>query len=130
MINLLLDTHAFFWWCTGREQLSENAQNAIMDGDNIVYVSAAVRWEMRMKESKGQWPEVQALLSSYNAMLAAYKFIDLPITSDHADASYKWRRDHGDPFDRIFMAQAELEDLRLVTRDQKITGFLGPRVLW
>lgn len=130
MSLLLLDTHAFFWWCVGSDLLSNTTHAELLDSNNTVYVSAVTRWEIGLKEPKGKWPEAGALLSGYEALVESYKFIHLPITATHISEMFKFPLSHKDPFDRLLMAQAVTEDLLLVTRDQKIKQILGGRVFW
>lgn len=119
-MDLLLDTHVFLWWDTGRVTL-----DAIADPGNRVFVSAASVWEIGIKAVKGK-------LSYSGSPLAAIGdngFLPLSITSDHAERAARLDWSHGDPFDRMLVAQAGAEGLVLVTADQAIQRFRGVALL-
>ena len=119
-MNLLLDTHVFLWAVDDNPNLSADAKEAIIDGNNIVYVSAATAWEISIKRAIGKLriPE-----SDYLEELRLHRFTPLSITTEHALAVEKLPPIHKDPFDRMLIAQAQLEKLTLVTRDQRITKY-------
>lgn len=110
---LLLDTHAFLWWLDDPNLLAESARNAVADGKNLVYVSAAVAWEIAIKRSLGKLHAPEDL----EAAMAANRFLPLPVTIPHALAVATLPDHHRDPFDRLLIAQARLEGLQLVSRD-------------
>ena len=119
-MNLLLDTHAFLWAVDDNPNLSTDAREAIIDGSNIVYVSAATAWEISVKRAIGKLkiPE-----SDYLEELRLHRFTPLSITTEHALAVKNLPPIHKDPFDRMLIAQAQLEKLTLVTRDQRIAEY-------
>ncbi len=119
-MNLLLDTHVFLWAVDDNPNLSTNAREAIIDGNNIVYVSAATAWEISIKQAIGKLkiPE-----SDYLEELQLHRFTPLSITTKHALAIEKLPPIHKDPFDRMLIAQAQMEKLTLVTRDQRVTEY-------
>jgi PIN domain nuclease of toxin-antitoxin system len=111
-VNLLLDTHALLWWLAG-ESLQPEAAAAIAEPDNVVYVSAASIWEISIKRSLGKLrigPDLVGAIRSGD-------FEPLPIALEHADAAGALPPHHRDPFDRMLIAQAQLGDLVVVTRD-------------
>jgi PIN domain nuclease of toxin-antitoxin system len=112
-VNLLLDTHVLLWWFDDPALLSEKARNAITEGDNMVFVSAAVAWEIAIKKALGKLDAPDDLEDT----MAAERFQPLPLTMPHALAVAALPVIHQDPFDRIQIAQAQLENLTLVTRD-------------
>ena len=119
-MNLLLDTHVFLWAVDNNPNLSPAAREAIVDGHNIVYVSAATAWEISIKRTLGKLtiPE-----GDYLEELRLHRFTPLSITTEHALAVEKLPPYHKDPFDRILIAQAQEEDLFLVTRDKRIQSY-------
>ncbi|NCF66159.1 MAG: PIN domain-containing protein [Chloroflexi bacterium] len=119
-MNLLLDTHVFLWAVDNNPNLSTNAREAIIEGSNIVYVSAATAWEISIKRAIGKLriPE-----SDYLEELRLHRFTPLSITTEHALAVEKLPLFHKDPFDRMLIAQAQMEKLTLVTRDQRLTEY-------
>lgn len=110
-MNLLLDTHVLIWWDEGRK-LSAGARRAIKDAD-VVYVSAASAWEVAIKIGLGR------LRPSRTVEQATLEsgFLELPVTFRHAEGVVALPAHHRDPFDRLLIAQAGIEDLTLVTRD-------------
>ena len=112
-MNLLLDTHVLLWWLDDPTLLAEEAQRAIGDGDNLIFVSAAVAWEIAIKKALGKLEAPDDLQN----VMATERFQQLPITIPHALGVASLPAIHQDPFDRIQIAQAKLENLTLVTRD-------------
>src|SRR5438552_10823375 len=108
-MTLLLDTHVLLWWLDDPKQLSRQAKKAIQDGANSVYVSAAVAWEIAIKKALGKLDAPDDL----EDVLAANRFLSLPITIPHALAVLALPNHHLDPFDRILIAQALHEGFRL-----------------
>ena len=119
-MNLLLDTDIFLWAVDDNPNLSTAAREAIVDGHNIVYVSAATAWEISIKRAIGKLkiPE-----SDYLEELRLHRFMPLSITTEHALAVENLPPHHRDQFDRILIAQAQEEKLTLVTRDVRIKAY-------
>lgn len=126
MIRLLLDTHAFVWWLTDDPALGEKAREAIADPGAVVYVSAASIWEIAIKAQLGR---IDILDADLVAEIAANDFAELPIAARHADRAGRLPPHHADPFDRMLVAQAQLEGLVCVTRDPTFEAY-GVPVLW
>lgn len=118
-MKLLLDTHVFLWWRTDDKRLGPAARSAIADPANGVYVSAAVAWEIVIKRSLGRL----AFEGSVAAALAEEGFEALPVSVAHADGAAGLPDLHRDPFDRIQLAQAQLEGATLVTHDAAILAY-------
>ncbi len=116
-MNLLLDTHAFLWAIDDDPKLSQKARKAIVDGKNIVFVSAATAWEITIKKGIGKLKTPQA---DYLEELRLHRFTALDITTEHALAVDGLPEHHKDPFDRMLAAQAQVENLTLVTRDPRL----------
>jgi len=116
-MKLLLDTHILIWWFAPTiSSLSEAAYTAISDNKNLVFVSAATAWGSTIKKALGKLDAPDNLEEE----LARHRFQPLPITISHALAVGQLPRYHKDPFDRILVAQAKVESLTLVTRDEKL----------
>ena len=116
-MKLLLDTHILIWWLDPTiSSLSEAAYAAISDSENLVFVSAATAWEITIKKALGKLDAPANLEEE----LARHRFQPLPITISHALAVGQLPPHHNDPFDRILVAQAKVEGLTLVTRDEKL----------
>lgn len=124
MAGYLLDTHVLLWWLSEPERLSPHAARAIGDGSNSLHFSAAGAWEMAIKKGLGRldYP------GNLPAVLADNRIEPLPVTLAHALAVADLPLHHRDPFDRIQIAQAQREDLIVVTRDPDFPSY-GVRVL-
>ena len=112
-MNLLLDTHILLWWLADDPGLSEKQRSAIADPANVVYVSAASAWEIAIKKALGKLIAPNDL----GAALIASELEQLPVTVAHAEAVGGLPPHHRDPFDRMLIAQAGVEDLTVVTGD-------------
>jgi PIN domain nuclease of toxin-antitoxin system len=118
-MKLLLDTHVLLWWLTGSKQLSPRARALIVEPENVVFVSAATIWELRIKQALGQ----VTLPASFAHVLEAESFEALPITARHAHAVGDLPMHHRDPFDRLLVAQATIEGLSLTTHDVELERY-------
>ena len=88
-----------------------------------VYVSSASVWEIAIKVRSGKWPEAVDILAEIESRLESERFWPLPVTIAHAKRSGEFTSPHRDPFDRLLAAQADIEDLTLVTADRQFAGF-------
>jgi len=118
-MNLLLDTHVLLWWLDDHPSLSEKARKIIADGNNLAFVSAAVIWEIRIKQALGKL-EVP---SEFLPVLDQQPFEMLAITAEHAHAVGDLPAFHRDPFDRMLIAQATVEGFTVVSRDTIIEKY-------
>ena len=119
---LLLDTHVLLWWLDDPASLQAPPRRLIADPRTRVFVSAAVAWEITIKRQLGKLEAPDDL----EAALEEERFQHLPITVRHALAVAELPAIHGDPFDRIQIAQARLEGLTIVTRDGTIPRYAVP----
>jgi PIN domain nuclease of toxin-antitoxin system len=122
-VRLLLDTHAFLWWCADDPRLSQGAVRAVSDGSNEVLVSAVSGWEVAIKTRLGKLPLAGVPEAFMARMLERHAFSVLSITMRHALRDYGLPAYHSDPFDRLLVAQAQLEGLTLVTDDALIRRY-------
>lgn len=122
-MRLLLDTHAFLWAAGQSTKLSVAARAAVTDRGNDVYVSAAVAWEIAIKWAKGRLRLPFGADTYVPSRIAALGFTTLPVTIEHALAIAAQPSTHTDPFDRILIAQAQVEGLTLVTRDAAMLSY-------
>ena len=119
-MKLLLDTHAFLWWLSDDGKLSATARDAIRDPHAIVHVSAASIWEIAIKIKLGRLAVRDGDLA---AEIEANGFTELAITARHAQSAGALPRHHDDPFDRMLIVQAQLEDLVLITHDRRFRRY-------
>lgn len=111
-MRLLLDTHAFIWWIED-VPLERAALDAIADPDSEVFVSAASIWEAQIKAGTGKLRLETDLIEE----LRVNEFAEVQVSATHAVAAARLPAHHRDPFDRMLVAQAQIEGLTLVTRD-------------
>ena len=127
-MRVLLDTHILLWALTDDDRLPERARDTIADLDNTVHVSTACFWEIAIKRALGKRgmpvaPE-PTLRWCYQA-----GYVPLAITAAHAVAIYALPPLHRDPFDRIMVAQALCEPMRLITHDAQVAEYDSSIVL-
>lgn len=121
-MNLLLDTHIALWAITDNPKLPKKARDMIESSKSSVWISAATVWEIAIKHSlgRGDMP-----VSSQDALRyfreSGYRF--LPVEPEHAAAVEELATHHADPFDRILVAQALVEPLRLMTHDPMVARY-------
>jgi PIN domain nuclease of toxin-antitoxin system len=118
-MNLLLDTHALIWALENHPSLSGKARDAIIDGKNMVFVSSASAWEISIKKAMGKLKAPDNLSEE----IRLHRFTRLNMNFDHAKLAGELPDIHKDPFDRMLIAQAMIEKLTLVTRDNLIAKY-------
>lgn len=128
-MKLLLDTHALIWWLAGDEALSVSAREAIADESNSVAVSAASAMEVATKFRIGKLPNAALLAQDFEGIVAGQGFAELAISVKHARLAGAMSIAHKDPFDRLLIAQAQSEDMVLVSNEALFDGFAVKR-LW
>ena len=128
-MRLLLDTHALLWWLSDDAQLPASARKLIANEKNTILVSAASAWEVAIKVRLGKLPSAADLASSFAAYLANESFESLPISVDHAIRAGLLPGTHKDPFDRMLIAQAQAEDIPILSNEVVFDGF-GVRRVW
>jgi len=128
-LNLLLDTMVVFCWFAEPERISRSARLAVADELNDVFISPVSAFEIAIKHRLGKLPKAEHLLGDFSSMIAAAGFDAIEVTVEHGLAVGRLATDHRDPFDRLLMAQALVEDLVLVTSDRAIRAS-GVPTLW
>ncbi len=121
-MRLLLDTHALLWAIVEPDRLSDRAREALQDGGNDVFASAVGVWEIEIKRALRKLEAPDDLIG----VLTATGFEPLPISLSHATRAGSLPPHHRDPFDRMLIAQAELEVLTIVTRDARFAAYGVP----
>jgi PIN domain nuclease of toxin-antitoxin system len=122
-VKLLLDTHAFLWWLADDPRLQATAREALADPKAVVYVSAVSLWEIAIKSRLGKLDTGSADLLEE---ISANDFLELPLSSRHALLAGSLPPLHDDPFDRLLIAQAWMEELTLVTGDRVFAAYGVP----
>jgi PIN domain nuclease of toxin-antitoxin system len=129
LTRLLLDTHTLLWWLAGDTKLSMNAREAIGEDPGPVFVSAASIWEISTKHRSGKLPGASSIAGDLAGAVESQGFIGMPITIPHAQAAGALPGPHRDPFDRMLIAQAMLEELVLISNERAFDAY-GVRRLW
>lgn len=119
MKGALPDTHALLWWLGDDQRLSERTRDVISSGEVPVVFSAASIWEVAIKAATGRL----RVAGDYVQALIDDGFAELPISARHADAAGRLPLLHRDPFDRLIVAQAQLEGLTVFSRDARLTAY-------
>ncbi len=114
-MRLLLDTHVLLWWLVDDRKLTKNGRAIIANPDNDVLVSSASLWEIAIKAAQGR---LEVELDDLEAAIARNGFRSLAIGFRHALTAGRLPAIHRDPFDRMLVAQASVEELRLVSHDR------------
>ena len=124
-MRLLLDSHVVVWWLVGSRRLGEKGRKFITAPGTELYVSAASWWELSIKRAHGR---LNFDMIAARAILQKNSIGTIPVSMDHAEEAATLPHHHGDPFDRMLVAQASFEKLKLLTRDKKLEEY-GSMVL-
>jgi PIN domain nuclease of toxin-antitoxin system len=128
-VRLLLDTHALLWWYSDDPRLPKSARKIIAQQDNSIFVSAAAAWEIATKFRLGKLATASELVQDFGGYVDREKFMSLPVSQDHGIRAGMLPGPHQDPFDRMLIAQAEIEKLFIVS-NEKIFDQYGIRRVW
>jgi len=122
-MKVLIDTHVFLWWITNDPLFSPRAREIIADSANVVFLSAASGWEIAIKAKLGRLrlPDEPERFILKQLELNAIEV--LPVQMSHALHVYALPDHHRDPFDRLLIAQAQLEKLPILTADPQISRY-------
>jgi len=128
-MRALLDTHVFLWWITDDPRLSPRVREIIGDGENELLLSVASGWEIALKTQLGRLQLPEEPERFIPEQMALNAIFSLPIQMSHALHVYKLPDHHRDPFDRLIIAQAMLEDLPVLTADPQMARY-PIKVIW
>ena len=127
--RLLLDTHTFIWWATGDRRLSASATAALSNVSSEVILSVVTPWEMAIKHASGRLSLKRPVGQLVAEQVARHGYTTLPVLLEHVLEVAELPSHHGDPFDRLLVAQARVEGALLVSRDVGMRAYDVP-VLW
>lgn len=128
-LRLLLDTHTLLWWWKGDRRLPAKALAVIDDAASEVHVSVATIWEIAIKRSLGKLALDDRVIADLRSGAALDRLVELPIAREHAVEAGTMQVAHKDPFDRLLIAQAQLEGLSLVSNERMFDRF-GVARIW
>lgn len=127
--RLLLDTHAVIWWATDQSRLSSAAFEAIENGENDVFVSPVSAMEIATKVRIGKLEDARPLACNFLRQMEQHGFSELPLVSAHAERAGGLPIENQDPWDRLLIAQAQVERLRFVSNEKQFDSLAVHR-LW
>lgn len=122
-MRALLDTHTFLWWVTDAPQLSDTAKAAIADPGNLLFLSSASVWEIVIKVGTGKLLLPEEPGTYIPSRMASNRFESLPIQVSHVLQVAKLPDLHRDPFDRVLVAQSQVEQMPILTIDALIRQY-------
>ena len=128
-VKLLLDTHTLLWWLFDDPKLSATAQRAIKNPDNAIFASTASAWEIATKYRLGKLPGAEEAAPQVPELLRRARIEPLPISMEHALAAGALAGPHRDPFDRMLIAQAHIENQSIVTTDRVFSDY-AVEIIW
>jgi PIN domain nuclease of toxin-antitoxin system len=127
-MRLLLDTHVFIWMHAAPERLSKKARELLVDADQKLFLSVASAWELGIKVARGQLSLPNDLEEYVLSRSSAARIAILPIELSHVFEAAALPAHHRDPFDRMLVAQARVEDLTLISGDPWLSRYEVARV--
>jgi PIN domain nuclease of toxin-antitoxin system len=128
-MQALLDTHTLLWWLADSPLLTKPARKILAEAKNSIFVSAASAWEIATKVRLGKLPTAADLVADFLRQLEQEGFEMLPISGDHAIRAGLLPGSHKDPFDRMLIAQAQAENLAIVSNEVVFDSY-GVRRIW
>lgn len=128
-MQALLDTHALLWWLLDEVALMRRAHKVIEETTNDIFVSAASAWEIATKMRLGKLPQATELVADFSGCLRRGAFETLPISAEHAIRAGLLPGPYRDPFDRMLAAQAQAENLPIISNDAVFDAY-GVRRIW
>ncbi|MEC4817157.1 MAG: type II toxin-antitoxin system VapC family toxin [Scytonema sp. PMC 1069.18] len=129
-MKLLLDTQCWLWWFAQPERLSEEAISHIADENNELWFSVASIWEMGIKVALKKLPLPEPIDDYISSCMVQLDVRSLEITASHALRAAALPLYHQDPFDRMLIAQAQIEDILLVSADLMFKQYSDISILW
>jgi PIN domain nuclease of toxin-antitoxin system len=128
-LRCLLDTHTLIWWMTADPHLSRSARILIEQESTISLVSAASAWEIATKVRLGRLPAAANLVQDFADDIGRQRMEILAVSAEHGIRAGLLPGPHKDPFDRMLIAQAQAENVPIVSNDRALDGY-GVRRLW
>jgi PIN domain nuclease of toxin-antitoxin system len=117
-VRVLVDTHTLIWWAVDDPKLSRKARAVLASFDSEVFVSATSAWEVSTKVRLGKLPGLEAFAADFRRRVQQLGFAELAIQVEHAQRAGLLPGDHKDPFDRMLIAQAQAENLPIISNER------------
>lgn len=128
-MKALLDTHVFLWWVLDDERLTAFVRDFVADGKNDLFLSSASCWEMIIKARIGRLAFPEPPEKFIPDQMNRNKLIGLPVQIVHALHIHSLPKHHKDPFDRMLIAQAQVERMPIITNDSLFAAY-DVKILW
>jgi PIN domain nuclease of toxin-antitoxin system len=128
-LRALLDTHALLWWLSEEPALTRAARKMIAETKNTLIVSAVSGWEIAIKVRLGKLPTASDLAADFPGVMEREGFQLLAISADHGIRAGLLPGPHKDPFDRMLIAQAQAENMPIISDEVSFESY-GVRRLW
>jgi len=125
----LLDSHTFLWFIDDSKPLSDRARGFIENSDNTIYLSIASLWEIAIKSSLGKLVLAKPIATLVSDQSIMRGIVLLEITLAHVTTVHSLPFHHRDPFDRMLIAQAKVERIPIISRDEAFDAY-GVKRLW
>ena len=122
-MKYLLDTHTFLWWITDNDSLSNRAREIIRDGRNELFLSAASGWEIAIKAGIGRLDLQEEPEKLIPEQMLLNEIQGMPVQMSHALHVHALPEHYRDPFDRILVAQSQLEEIPIITSDPRVAEY-------
>ncbi|MDR7142119.1 type II toxin-antitoxin system VapC family toxin [Rhizobium sp. BE258] len=124
-MKLLVDTHILLWMSGMSWRLPQKARGLLENIENEVFFSTISIWEIAIKSSLPRFPDFSVDAEKLRRTLIDQGYLELPLMGEHAVAVGELPHIHGDPFDRILIAQSLVEGLSLITVDKTVARYGG-----
>lgn len=128
-MRILLDTHTLIWWLENSDELSEKARQVLRGSANTLLVSAASAYEISLKVMLGKLPSCAPLIPKFSETLLAAGIRHIELTTRHGIEAGRLPLIHRDPFDRLLAATSIVENVPILSNDDKLSA-LGAKRLW
>jgi len=128
-MKALLDTHVFLWWVLDDERLTPFVRDFVADGNNELFLSSASCWEMMIKAKLGRLAFPEPPEKYIPAQMNRNNLTGLPVQIVHALHIHRLPEHHKDPFDRMLIAQAQVERMPIITNDSLFADY-DVKILW
>jgi PIN domain nuclease of toxin-antitoxin system len=122
-MKLLLDTHVAIWWINGDEKLSSKVRALLLDDSHPLHISIASAWEVAIKTSIGKLPDFDGGVKAFLAEMEDNPVVLLPVKTRHIEMVETLPFVHRDPFDRLLVATAKVENMTILTADENIRKY-------
>ncbi|HTA43899.1 MAG TPA: type II toxin-antitoxin system VapC family toxin [Bryobacteraceae bacterium] len=124
----MVDTHTLIWWAIDDARLSRKARSVLSSLQSEVFVSSASAWEIATKVCLGKLPGMDAFAADFTTRVEQLGFEELSISIEHGQRAGLMPGEHKDPFDRMLIAQAQSENMPIVTNDPVFDTYLVRRI--